>query len=110
ALRAVEARHVAAREWNPRDALAVDVHPARAEARCRRLVDLGERGRGRIGAGVEADGVAGLAQHRTPDGAVVRVHRDTVERRVDALVFRWIDRLVGLNITLVALSVAVGVE
>src|SRR5438552_3628486 len=45
----VEAGYMAAVERQPGDAVAVDVHAADAEAGQRHLVNLGQRGVGRIG-------------------------------------------------------------
>ena len=71
ALAAIEAGQVAARERRPDDAVAIDVHAARREARVRRiverrLVDFGERGLRRIRPGIEPDDGAGKPEHRCP--------------------------------------------
>ena len=61
----------------------------------RRLVDLGERGLGRIVPGIEAHDAARDSRAPAPDRAVGRVVGDGVEAGDDALVLRRIDRLFG---------------
>src|SRR4030095_13899801 len=109
ALPAVEAREMSAGERRPHDAVAIDVHAARPVPRKGRLEDFRERGPRGVRTRIEADDVAGIAEHCAPDGAVVRVHTDAIEGRHDPLVLGGIDRLIGLDV-LVALAVAIGVE
>src|SRR5262249_41566899 len=63
----------------------------------------------RIGPRVDANHIAGIPERGTPNGSIRWAHRDRIEAGDDALVFPWVDRLVGLD-TIVALAVAVGVE
>src|SRR5438445_13271571 len=85
ALAAIEARHVSARQRDPRDAVAVDVHAARREAlHCCfrvviwRLVVLGERGLGRMRARVEPNDATRKSERRSPD-RTIGCWRDGVE-------------------------------
>ena len=86
-------------ERDPRNAVAIDVHPTRRIGMLvdRRLVDFRQRGRRRIRSGTEANDRPGIAEHRTPDRAVgSRRHR--IETGRVALVLRGIDGLVGLDV------------
>ena len=93
----------------PRTAVAVDVAPARAVAGERHLVDLGERGLGRVRPRRDADDLAGIAQIGAPDPAVAPAHRHRVDVDREPLVLRRVERRIGLDIV-VALAVAVGVD
>ncbi len=73
----VETAEVAARKCHPRHALAIDVHPARRKTLDRltrivqrQLVNLRKRRLGRIRPRIQANHGAGIAQRRTPYGAV----------------------------------------
>src|SRR5438093_321391 len=74
----------------------------------RELIELSERGLGRVRAGHEPDDGAREPQHGSPDGAVRR-RGDGIQAAADPLVLGGIDRLVGLDVG-VPLAVAVGVE
>src|SRR5215813_9224725 len=105
----VEGTHVAAGERHPDDAVAIDVHAARRVARHRRLVDFGQRRSRRVITEVDARNRSRKAEHRSPDRAVDRAYGDAVDAHRHALILRWIDRLLGIDIV-VALAVAVRVE
>src|SRR5690606_10898386 len=62
ALASVERAEMTAAERDPDDAFAVDVRAARAEARQRNAVDLGERGRGWARPGIETHDCTGKAE------------------------------------------------
>src|SRR6185436_7359713 len=72
ALAPVEAADVARAHRGPHDALLVDVGPANAEVRLRYVVDLGQRGRRRIGTRHDPHDRRGAAEHsdRAPDRAI----------------------------------------
>src|SRR5690606_20471540 len=72
ALASIERAEMPAAERDPDDALAVDIRTARAEARQRNAVDLGERGRGRARPRVEPADGAGDAAARDPRRRVRR--------------------------------------
>ncbi len=105
---AVEHAHVAARERDPDAALLVDVAAARAEARQRDVVLLGER-LVRVLGRVDANDRARVAAQGAPHRAVGRARHHRIEGRADAHVLAGLLRLAGLGV-LVALAVAVGVE
>ena len=112
----VEAREMTARQRQPDDSVAIDVHAARPvsiHGRLglvpRHLVDFRQSGGRWVLAGIQPNDRAGKAQHRAPDRTIDRTHADAVEARHDPLVFGRIDWSVWLHV-LVALAVAVGVE
>src|SRR5262245_62385282 len=109
ALRAIEARDVAARQRHPRNSLPVDVEAAHAKTGGRNLVHFRERSFARIRAEVDADDPARVADVRSPDRAVGRTRRDSIEPEAEPLVLGRILRLTGLD-PRVALTVAVGVD
>ena len=105
-----------ARQHRPDDSVAVDVHAARGEplggrlrAVPRHFVDLGQRRRRRVRAGNQADKRSRHTEDRSPNRAIDRTRRHPIERRIDPLVLRGIDRLVWLYVR-VSLAVAVRVE
>src|SRR5947208_2807896 len=112
----VEAREMTARQWQPDDSVAIDVHAARPvsiHGRLglvpRHLVDFRQSGSRWVLAGIQPNDRAGKAQHRAPDRTIDRTHADAVEARHDPLVFGRIDWSVWLHVV-VALAVAIGVE
>jgi hypothetical protein len=116
ALRAVEARHVAAREHRPHHTVGGEVEPARSVALVGRQEQLRERGLTRVRSRNEVDDVAGLIEpgesdvHRlAPDGVVDGARLNPVEGSHNALVLGGVEWLIGLHIG-VALAVAVGVD
>src|SRR5207344_1874445 len=81
---AVEAADVATIERHPDDAIAVDVHAAKAEAGQRDLVDFRERGVGRILTRRHPQNVARVREIRAPERPIARRPGDAVEAERDA--------------------------
>src|SRR5262249_47536274 len=106
ALRAIEARDVAARQRHPCHALPVDVEAAHAKARRGAPVPFRQRRLARVRAELDADDPARMADVRSPDRAVGRTRRDSVEPEAEPLVLGRILGLTGLDPG-VALTVAV---
>src|SRR5262249_7337342 len=109
ALLAIEARDVAARERHPCHALSVNVEAAHAEAGRRTPVHFSQRRLARVRAELDADDPARMADVRSPDRAVGRTRRDSVEAEAEPLVLGRVLRLTRLDPG-VALAVAVGID
>src|SRR5262249_39712585 len=116
ALAAIETGQVSAREHRPDGIVAIDVHSAWSESRsgCFRIVErhfvvFGHFRFRRIWSRTEADQSTGPAQCGSPDRTVNRTRRYTIDPDVDPFVFRWINRLIGLN-PRVAFAVTVGIQ
>src|SRR6185503_14159645 len=110
ALAAIKAGQMSARQNGPDDVLAVDVHAARRKPLHLgvrvvpwHLVVLGQRRFRRMRAWHESNNRARHPLDRSPHGAIVR-RRVAIELNVEALVLRWISRIVRLGVG-VALSV-----
>ena len=105
----VKTAEMAARQRHPEHAVGIDVAAARPEAGSRHLIELGERGMGRIVARCDARRAAGIAQHAPPNCAVGGADRHAVVVHRDALVLGRVERLIGLD-PFVPPAVAIGVE
>src|SRR5204863_183423 len=102
ALSPVEARELSARKNGPYNTVAVDVHTAWRETLSRslrivprHLVGFRQRGCRRIRTRNKPHEHTGHALNRSPDRVIQRARSHAIERRVDTLVFLWIDRLIG---------------
>src|SRR5262245_21469616 len=113
ALAAVKATDMSTSQRHPNNALLVDVTTARCEAGSGNVVDFGQRGRGRVGPGVEPQHGTAAGEHanRIPDGAVDRAwhHRIGARAGRDAHVLGRVDGLARLGVV-VAFAVTVAVE
>src|SRR5262249_3194440 len=79
------------------------------EARSRDLVHFRQRRLARVRAELDADEPARMADIRSPDRAVGRTRRDSVEPEAEPLVLSWVLGLPGLDPG-VALAVAVRID